>query len=69
MDSSGGKTVKSELFDRYSIFGIGVYRRHYAKWLFPQEKVTFQCSQKVYVYSENALNPRFRLNPGALWDI
>src|ERR1035437_8048294 len=28
----------------YSIFGIGVDRRHYANWLFPQEKATFQCS-------------------------
>jgi hypothetical protein len=28
----------------YSIFGIGVDRRHYAKWLFPQEKATSQCS-------------------------
>ena len=39
----------------YSIFGIAVDRKHTLKWLFPQEKATFQCSQKVYVYSENAL--------------
>src|ERR1039458_4053741 len=28
----------------YSIFGIGVDRRHYAKWLFPKKKPTFQCA-------------------------
>jgi hypothetical protein len=40
----------------YSIFGIAVDRKHSFKWLFPQEKATFQCTQKVYVYSENALD-------------
>jgi hypothetical protein len=39
----------------YSIFGIAVDRSHALKWLFPQEKVTFHGSQKVYAYSENAL--------------
>jgi hypothetical protein len=39
----------------YSIFGIGVDRKHEAKWVFPQEKATFDYSRKVYVYSENAL--------------
>jgi hypothetical protein len=29
---------------------------HILKWLFHQGKATFQCSQKVYVYSENALD-------------
>jgi hypothetical protein len=51
-----------------SIFGIGVDRKHTLKWLFSQPgphgrafvrgvevKATFHCSQKVYVYSENAL--------------
>jgi hypothetical protein len=54
----------------YSIFGMGVDRKHNAKWLFSQwgphgqvfvrgveVKATFHCPQKVYVYSENALNP------------
>jgi hypothetical protein len=40
----------------YSIFGIAVDRSHALKWFFPQEKVAFHGSQKVYVYSENALN-------------
>jgi hypothetical protein len=31
----------------YSIFGIAVDRKHKLKWLFPQEKATFQCSQEV----------------------
>jgi hypothetical protein len=39
----------------YSIFGIAVDRKHEPKWLFHQGKATFHCSQKVYVYSENAL--------------
>jgi hypothetical protein len=39
----------------YSIFGIGVDRKHTLKWFFPQEKTTFRGSEKVYVYSENAL--------------
>ncbi len=39
----------------YSSFGIGVDRKHVAKWRFPQENGTFRCSQKVYVYSEIAL--------------
>jgi hypothetical protein len=39
----------------YSIFGIGVDRKQDVKCLFPQEKDTFQCPEKVYVYSENAL--------------
>jgi hypothetical protein len=34
-----------------------VDRKHALKWLFPQEKATFRGSQKVYMYSENALNP------------
>jgi hypothetical protein len=41
----------------YSIFGIGVDRKHDARWLFPQGKTTFHGSKKVYVYSENALDP------------
>jgi hypothetical protein len=53
----------------YSIFGIDVDRKHTLKWLFSQpgppgqvfvrgveEKVTFHCSQKVYVYSEKCSN-------------
>jgi hypothetical protein len=42
--------------DDDSIFGIGVDRKHTLKWLFPQEKATFDGSQKVYMYSENALS-------------
>ena len=42
----------------YSIFGIGVDRRQEAKWLFAQQKATLQAPQKVYVYSENALELR-----------
>ena len=47
----------------YSIFGIGVDRKHTLKWLFPQEKATFHGTEKVYMYSENALtsNTRDRL--------
>jgi hypothetical protein len=41
----------------YSIFGIGVDRKYALKWLFSQEKATSRGSQKVYMYSENALNP------------
>ncbi len=40
---------------RYSIFGITIDRKHELKWLFHQEKATFHCSQKVDMYSENAL--------------
>jgi hypothetical protein len=40
---------------RQSIFGIGADRKHRLKWLFSQEKATFHCSQKVCVYSGNAL--------------
>jgi len=29
-----------------------------AEWLFYQEKATLHCSQKVYMYSENALVAR-----------
>ena len=39
---------------RHSIFGIAVDRKHTLKWLFPQEKATYQCTQEVSVYSENA---------------
>jgi N-carbamoylputrescine amidase len=42
-------------FASWSIFGIGVDRKHALKWLFPQEKATLRGSQKVYMYSENAL--------------
>jgi hypothetical protein len=38
----------------YSIFGIGVDRKHVLKWLFSKEKATLHAPQKVYVYSENA---------------
>jgi methylmalonyl-CoA mutase len=41
-----------------SIFGIGVDRKHTLRSLFPQEEATFPGSQKVYVYSENALAMR-----------
>jgi hypothetical protein len=44
----------AQKFD-YRIFGIGVDRKHTLKWLFSQEKATLHGSQKVYVYSENAL--------------
>ena len=46
--------------ETYSIFGIGVDRKHILKWLFPQEKATFHGSKKVYVYSENALEDDLR---------
>jgi hypothetical protein len=52
----------------YSIFRIGVDRKHEVKWFFPfrgprgqvfvrgvEVKATFLYSRKVYVYSENAL--------------
>jgi hypothetical protein len=45
----------------YSIFGIGVDQKHALKWLFSQEKATLYGSQKVYMYSENALNPAIQL--------
>jgi hypothetical protein len=32
---------------RYSIFGIGVDRKHEAKRFFPQEKATFHYSRKA----------------------
>jgi hypothetical protein len=44
-----------EEFGPYSIFGIGVDRKHALKWLFSQEKAALYGSQKVYMYSENAL--------------
>jgi Spy/CpxP family protein refolding chaperone len=49
----GGSSAPSK--PGYSIFGIAVDRSHALKWLFLQEKATFHGSQKVYVYSENAL--------------
>jgi len=39
----------------YSNFGIAADRNHTLKWLFPQEKATFQCTQKDRVNSEIAL--------------
>jgi hypothetical protein len=50
------------IFTRYSIFGIGVDRKHILKWLFPQEKATFHGSKKVYMYSENALKTEMKAN-------
>jgi hypothetical protein len=41
----------------YSIFGIAVDRKYALKGLFSQEKTTFRGSQKVFMYSEDALNP------------
>jgi len=38
----------------YSIFGMGVGRKHAARWLFSQEKATLHAAQKVYMYSKNA---------------
>jgi len=40
---------------RYSSLGIGVDRWHALKWLFHQEKAPLHSAQKVYVYSETAL--------------
>jgi hypothetical protein len=37
-----GDAEKTLRMRGYSIFGIGVDRSHAAKWLFPQEKATFQ---------------------------
>src|SRR5271166_3253087 len=51
--SSTHEITRSET---YSIFGIGVDRKHALKWLFPQGKATFHCFKKVYEYSENALD-------------
>ena len=42
-ESAGTRTKR---FRRYSSFGIGVDRKHTAKWRFHQENATFQCSQK-----------------------
>jgi UTP--glucose-1-phosphate uridylyltransferase len=39
----------------YSKFGIAVDRSLTVKWLFPQEKATFQCTKKGYTNSEFAL--------------
>jgi hypothetical protein len=44
----------------YSIFGIGIDRKHTLKWLFHQEKTTFHGSQKVYAYSKNVLEGEAR---------
>jgi hypothetical protein len=49
---AGGNFVDAE----FSIFGIGVDRKHVLKWLFPK-KATLHALQKVYLYSENALEP------------
>jgi hypothetical protein len=38
-----------------SVFGIGVARKHVAKWLSSQEKATLHALQKAQVYSEKAL--------------
>jgi hypothetical protein len=43
----------------YSSFGIGVDRKHALKWLFHQEKATLHYTQKVFVYSETALEILF----------
>src|SRR5580658_2982408 len=40
----------------YGIFGIAVDRNLTLKWLFSQEKATFQCRQKDHIDSESALN-------------
>jgi hypothetical protein len=42
----------------YSVFGIGVDRRNALKCFFHQEKGTLKSTQKVYMYSENALAQR-----------
>ena len=51
--SFGGARLRA--LTNYSSFGIGVDRKHALKWLFPQEKATFHRAQRVYVYSETAL--------------
>jgi thermostable 8-oxoguanine DNA glycosylase len=56
-DFSRAARASIETVGLYSIFGIAVDRKHVLKWLFHQEKATFHGSQKVYVYSENALAP------------
>jgi hypothetical protein len=41
-----GKSKERHGFSRcYSIFVSGVYRIHAVKWLFSQEKATFQAAQ------------------------
>src|SRR6266568_3976673 len=55
--------------NNYSSFGIAIDRKHALQWLFHhwgprrralvagvEEKATFHCSQKVYAYSETALD-------------
>jgi hypothetical protein len=49
------KPISTRKETGYSIFGIGADRRKEAEWLFHQEKATLQSSQKVHMYSENAL--------------
>jgi hypothetical protein len=50
-----GRANEQDEQEPYSIFGIGVDQKHTLKWIFSQEKATFHGSQKVYVYSKNAL--------------
>jgi len=48
-------------FGKYSNFGIAVDRNLTLKWLFPQEKATFQCNQKDHVNSEIALDEELKI--------
>lgn len=45
---------------RYIAFWNAAEQRLTLKWLSPQEKAIFLCSQKVYVYSENFLKACLR---------
>jgi hypothetical protein len=46
---------------------MGVDRKHTLKWLFPQEKATFHGTEKVHMYSENALGVQKTAGPKMLW--
>jgi hypothetical protein len=39
----GGKNDITVSLPNYSIFDSALYRKHTAKWLFPQEKATFSA--------------------------
>ena len=52
--------ARGDLCGGYSTFGIGVVRNHALKWLFSQEKATLHSAQKIYMYSESALDVKFQ---------
>ena len=52
--------ARGDLCGGYSTFGIGVVRNHALKWRFSQEKATLHSAQKIYMYSESALDVKFQ---------